>query len=96
MNCEPTNLIRRVSQAKAESGASACALDYQYNESGFCACQHQACVPLNSSKTTKKKQLLVIGDSISNGYFGALQKLLADPFELVHAPGNNGNTNWGR
>ena len=54
-------------------GASPCSLDYKYNQSGYCGCQTQDCTVLNTTKTSRKKQLLVVGDSISNGYFGPLQ-----------------------
>jgi hypothetical protein len=58
-------------------------------------------VPLTTApRSPQLKQLLVIGDSISLGYLGALSANLAD-FEVVHAPsfggGNNNNDNsaWG-
>ena len=42
-----------------------------------------------------KVQYLVVGDSISMGYFPTLQKQLAATHQSVHAPGNNDNANWG-
>ena len=56
----------------------------------------QECTATMANQTTNKKQFLVIGDSISNGYTPQLQKLLKDTHKIVHAPGNNGNTNWGQ
>ena len=86
----------------AAAGAGApCTLDYAFNETGFCACGAQECVPLTTaSRSPQLKQLLVIGDSISLGYFNALSANLTG-FEVVHAPsfggGNNNNDNaaWG-
>lgn len=80
------------------SGASGlpCTLDYGYNTTGICACSAEPCVPLSSSPPrTKLPQVLVIGDSISNGYTGRVAKLLVNTHEVVHVPGNAGNTNWG-
>ena len=54
------------------------------------------CVPGAYPPATKgRKQYLVIGDSVSMGYFSALEANLSD-WDVVHAPGNNDNTNWGR
>lgn len=39
--------------------------------------------------------MLVVGDSVSNGYFSALKRNLSASHQVVHAPGNNDNTNWG-
>lgn len=72
--------------------------DYQYNETGNCACQTQECVPLPSQQPPRpgKKQYLVVGDSVSMGYFSSLKESLQGGFDVVHAPGNNDNANWGR
>jgi hypothetical protein len=48
-----------------------------------------------STRATSKKQLLVIGDSISLGYTPYLAANLTAGWEVVHAPGNCGNANWG-
>jgi hypothetical protein len=76
-----------------------CVLDYKYNETGFCACQAQACVPLTSPPKTTNKQLLVVGDSISLGYLPYLTSSLTGAWEVTHAPSfsgsdNNDNINW--
>ena len=38
----------------------------------------------------------MIGDSVSNGYHAYAVQALNATYEVVHAPGNNGNTNWGK
>lgn len=89
----------RCVEAPAGQG-SPCTLDYGYNTTGTCACSdagsHAVCVPgVYPSATKGRKQYLVIGDSVSMGYFSALKANLSD-WDVVHAPGNNDNTNWGR
>jgi hypothetical protein len=76
-----------------------CVLDYAYNQTGYCSCQAQACVPLTSPPKTKNKQLLVVGDSISLGYLPSLTSALGGEWEVTHAPSfsgsdNNDNVNW--
>ena len=41
-------------------------------------------------------RVLIIGDSISNGYMAPLQTLLADSATLTHNPGIARHTGWGR
>ena len=88
----------RCLQTTAALGAP-CTLDYKFNETGFCACQAQACVPLSVPRRTALRQLLVIGDSISLGYASALAARLP-AWEVVHAPSfekandNNDNAQW--
>lgn len=82
-------------------GGVPCTLDYGFNTTGLCACGTESCVALTEENTTSLRQLLVIGDSISLGYIGSLQKALAGEWEVVHAPSfsgsnnNNDNANWG-
>lgn len=64
-------------------------------QTGFCACAAQECVPTTAAQEMDKKQALIIGDSISEGYMSSLTQALAATHELVHPPGNCGNTNWG-
>lgn len=80
------------------SDAKFCALDCCYNKTSTCACMDQQCVPLlGKPSRPKNKQYLVIGDSVSMGYLKSLEAELAQKaYEVVHAPGNNDNTNWGR
>lgn len=75
-------------------------LDYQFNETGFCACgdtgKEGACVPgVYPSADKGKIQYLVIGDSVSMGLFKTLEANLSATHQTVHAPGNNDNANWG-
>lgn len=77
-----------------------CVLDYYFNRTGFCACNNTgpegACVPgVYPAAEQGKTQYLVVGDSISMGYFPTLKTTLAATHQSVHAPGNNDNTNWG-
>jgi len=83
------------------AGGRACTLDYAFNETGFCACSatgaEGVCVlGKYAAPTAGKKQYLVIGDSVSEGYFPTLKPLMAAAgYQAVHAPGNNDNVNWG-
>lgn len=77
------------------AGGIPCTLDYQYNESGICGCGTEACTPYTDTNTTALPQLLIIGDSISIGYQDDVVNVLKNKFEVVHTPGNAGNTNWG-
>lgn len=79
--------------------ASPCVLDRGYNLTGYCSCGQQRCSNLTApSPSPNKKQYLVIGDSVSNGYFKTLKDTLegTGKWEVFHAPGNNDNTNFGR
>ena len=83
----------------SDGSGSPCTLDYSFNETGHCACQPQACVLLTTAPKTTLKQLLVIGDSISDGYLTSLTTALAASWEVTHAPSfsssnNNDNANW--
>ena len=49
-----------------------------------------------AAPTARLQQYLVIGDSVSRGYFGSLKGALHETHQTVHAPGNSDNTNWGR
>jgi len=94
-DCLNNTAAFRCLQAPKGGGGSPCTLDYKYNETGLCACAAQACAPASASAADpSKKQYLVVGDSISQGYFGALGAALGSGWQLVHAPGNNGNANW--
>jgi len=91
----------RCLQAAAGAGA-ACTLDYAFNETGFCACGSQECAALTAAPAhPERRQLLVVGDSISLGYLGALTANLSGAWEVVHAPSfgagsdNNDNAAWG-
>lgn len=84
----------------AAAGGRPCTLDYQFNETGFCACSSTGpegtCVPGSyPAAEAGKVQYLVVGDSISMGYFPTLKAKLQTTHQAVHAPGNNDNTNWG-
>lgn len=86
--------------AAAGSGV-ACTLDYAFNETGFCACGAQQCTALTAPPAhPERKQLLVVGDSISLGYLASLTSNLST-WEVVHAPSfgaggdNNDNAAWG-
>lgn len=88
----------RCLQASGTNG-SPCVLDYAFNETGYCSCQPQSCVVNTAGQTTTNPQMLVIGDSISLGFFPFLSKLMPN-WEIVHAPSfsgseNNDNANWG-
>merc|ERR1712194_188102 len=75
-----------------------CVLDAGYNLTGHCECGIQPCVKLSApAPSPGAKQYLVIGDSVSEGFFGTLQAVLEKnkTWEVFHAPGNNDNTNWG-
>ena len=90
---------RCLQAAAAAPPALRCMLDYAYNESGWCACGSQSCVPLTSSNATARLQWLVIGDSISLGLLGALSAAVTATHEVVHAPSfsgseNNDNSHW--
>jgi len=76
-------------------GGIPCTLDYQYNESGICGCSTQSCTPYNGNNNTALPQVLLIGDSISLGYQSAVTNALHNIMEVIHTPGNAGNTNWG-
>ena len=81
-------------------GGRPCTLDYAFNETGFCACNNTGpegvCVPGSyPAAAPGKVQYLVVGDSISMGYFPTLKTKLQATHQAVHAPGNNDNTNWG-
>eukprot|EP00730_Choanoeca_flexa_P015762 TRINITY_DN7311_c0_g1_i2.p1 TRINITY_DN7311_c0_g1~~TRINITY_DN7311_c0_g1_i2.p1 ORF type:complete len:280 (+),score=13.06 TRINITY_DN7311_c0_g1_i2:2-841(+) len=80
----------------ASNSGAPCTLDQGYNMTGLCSCQSEACEPTDSPQTTTKAQYLMIGDSVSMGYRSYVQSALNATHEVVHAPGNNGNTNWGR
>eukprot|EP00051_Salpingoeca_urceolata_P027972 m.484268 g.484268 ORF g.484268 m.484268 type:complete len:756 (-) comp23280_c0_seq1:62-2329(-) len=60
-----------------------------------CTCSPQQCEPLVWKPSTDKPKYLMIGDSISMGYRATVFGALDASYESVHAPGNNGNTNWG-
>ena len=47
------------------------------------------------SGTTPKRKILIIGDSISIGYFPFVQTALADQAEVVHNKGNAQHTGTG-
>lgn len=79
----------------ADKVGSPCTLDYKFNETSLCSCGVEACVPLNGTNSTSKPQYLVIGDSISLGYLDSLTSSLSSEYEVVHAPGNCDNVNWG-
>ena len=86
----------------AAGSGVACTLDYAFNESGYCACGAQECVPLAAPPAhPERKQLLVVGDSISLGYLAQLTANLSSAWEVVHAPSfsggndNNDNAAWG-
>jgi hypothetical protein len=81
--------------SSSQPGALPCTLDYQFNETGTCACGTESCSPTPGSNTTSKLQLLVVGDSISMGYVSSMTSALSADWEVVHAPGNNDNANWG-
>ena len=67
------------------SGAP-CTLDYAFNETGTCACQPQGCDTFTYAPppTPGKRQWLVIGDSISMGYFGPLSSALKAGWDVYH------------
>eukprot|EP01116_Phalansterium_solitarium_P013654 TRINITY_DN31057_c0_g1_i1.p1 TRINITY_DN31057_c0_g1~~TRINITY_DN31057_c0_g1_i1.p1 ORF type:complete len:276 (+),score=59.19 TRINITY_DN31057_c0_g1_i1:163-990(+) len=72
-----------------------CTLDQGYNLTGTCSCATESCAN-TTQPTTQKKQYLMIGDSISMGYQPYVESILSGEYEIVHPPGNCGNTNWGR
>ena len=81
-------------------GAAPCTLDYQFNETGSCACnatgKEGVCTPLTPPPAVPgKRQYLVIGDSVSMGYFSQLKLNLSATHQSIHAPGNCDNANWG-
>jgi hypothetical protein len=83
-----------------DQGAAKCTLDYQFNETGTCACgstgKEGVCVPLKPPPAAQGKlQYLVIGDSVSMGYTPQLTKNLSATHQVIHAPGNCDNANWG-
>eukprot|EP01079_Euglenida_sp_SAG-EU17-18_P007978 gene7978-1424_t len=80
-------------------------LPCRYNTTGTCICSdsgvHATCVQGKYPAPTSPahKQYLVIGDSISLGYFASLKANISQSsllVDVVHAPGNCDNTNWGR
>lgn len=83
-----------------QSVGSPCTLDRGYNTTSKCICGVQDCVPLPVTKPTAGfRQYLVIGDSVSMGYFHSLAANLTangGKWDVIHAPGNNDNTNWGQ
>jgi hypothetical protein len=69
----------------------------------FCVCGKVDCDSFDTSVPEVKdlKQLLVIGDSISDAYFEKLEETLGNKWQVVHALAyggemNNGNANLGR
>lgn len=53
------------------------------------------CVAFCASGDDALPKVLIIGDSISNGYTPPLQTLLAGEVEIAHNPGNARHTGWG-
>merc|ERR1712086_17197 len=88
-------LWRCVVQTNNVSNALPCTVDAGFNKTGLCACGTQPCIIGNYSEPTGIPQYLVIGDSVSMGYFPYLHANLSSTLEAFHAPGNNDNTNWG-
>jgi hypothetical protein len=81
--------------------AEACIRDAD-GESSYCVCGTVDCDSFDSSieQNTDLKQLLVIGDSISDAYFESLEATLGDEWQVLHAMAyggemNNGNANLG-
>ncbi len=86
--CYNTSAWRCVPAPQGVAGAP-CTLDYQYNATGTCVCSSEGpyatCVNGSyAAPTPGAKQVLVIGDSISMGYFGTLQTNLRCG-SLLHA-----------
>lgn len=99
--CYNTKAWRCVPAPAGVVGAK-CTLDYAFNETGQCVCSsegpHATCAAGQYPPATAgKKQLLVIGDSVSEGYFPSLSANLSasTKWEAFHAPGNCDNVNWG-
>ena len=71
-------------------GGAPCTLDYQYNETGTCACLPQSCAKFSYvPQQFEKKQWLVIGDSISMGYLADVASLLGQGWQVVHVGGSS-------
>ena len=71
----------RCVEAPAGIKGAPCTLDYGYNTTGECVCSsegsHAVCVGGSYAEPTAgAKQYLVIGDSVSMGYFGTLKNNL--------------------
>jgi hypothetical protein len=68
---------------------SPCTLDYEYNETGTCACLPQTCATFSyAPQQSEKKQWLVIGDSISMGYTSGLASILGQGWQVIHVGGS--------
>ena len=53
------------------------------------------CIAISGFGDNALPKVLIIGDSISNGYTPPLQTLLADTANVTHNPGNARHTGWG-
>jgi len=79
-DCLSTNL-----RCLPSPGGAPCTLDYAFNETGTCACLPQGCDTFTyASATPGKKQWLVVGDSISMGYYGPLSAALKAGWDVYH------------
>ena len=94
---DPTLWRCLVVEGNATNGVSPCTVDAGFNRTGVCRCGTQQCKPGSyATPTAGLQQYLVIGDSVSEGYFAYLRDSLKGDFEPFHAPGNNDNANWGQ